>query len=1336
MRRAAKVLAWSAGALLALIVAIGALAAVALRSDWGHRFIETTLARASGNEIVVSGLSGKLPDDMHVARLELRDADGAWMTAEDVTLQWSAARLLSKQLAVTRLRAARVELLRPPPVSGGSRGLPVRIDIDHLELERVAIAAPIAGPTAAALTAQGEIHAASLDQLDTTLTVARLDAPGNYRLRARSDAASIDAELDVDEPAQGLLSGLAKLPDLGAVSARLSIAGPRSGEAARFTLAAGELRAQGQGTIDLVGDTADFDVTAQAPAMAPRPDLAWKAIALEGRVHGPFTRPDAEGQLRIDELQAGEARVRTIRADVQGNRGAVSLRATAERLRIPGPNPRLFEAAPLELRADARLDDPARPVTFAAAHPLVSVQGRADTAGEIRGSATIVAPSLAPLAAVAGIDLKGRATVSVDWTQHGEATEVRLAGTIPITGGAQPLPALLGEATRVDVAATLRADEIALERARIDGKTLRVSAQGSSRRDRIDVAWRAGVADLAALAVGVSGRLDARGRLQGSRDKLAVSADADGELAAHGFPRGPLRAAVRLADVPTSPSGTITASATLDGAPLELAVALQRRRDGAISGAIQHADWKSAHAEGTIELSPGDRLPQGRVALRIGRLDDLAPWIGQPVQGNLAAEIDFLRTAGHERSRIDIEAHGLDMSGTRVERLAVSGIVDQPTSAPVFDVKATVDGLASHGVTGSARIDVAGPQQALKVALSSDLRQASAGDVPLQATATIDVPARTVSLAALQAQYKDRPVTLLAPAHFSLAQGFAVDRLRVGMQRAVLEVSGRVSPTLDLTASIKNATPALAGAFIEDVDAQGTLQADARLTGTLDAPHGTVKVTGSGLRMRRGSARALPAADVSADAELDGQSARVQLKLTAGTRARLDAAGRVPLAASGALDVRARGTVDATLANPILEVDGRRVKGTIALDASIGGSFAEPRLQGSLRVSDGELQDYALGAQLTKVDTLLEASGDTVRIASFTAHAGAGTVSASGSVGVFASGRPVDVKITARNAKPFATDLLTAELDADLALRGAVQSRVDIAGTVSIHRAEITIPKALPSTVAVLDVRRPGQAPPPPAPPGPTLGLDIKVDAPRGVFVRGRGLDAETGGALQVTGTTAAPRVAGGFDLRRGSFDLGGATLKFTSGRVSFAGTGLSQKIDPTLDFTAESTYNDITARLTITGYADAPRIALTSTPELPQDEILARLLFGVSVKQLTPLQLAQIANAVATLTGVGGGGFNPLSAVQKSLGLDRLSAGSTPTGGTTVEAGRYVADRVYVGAKQSTQGGTQAQVQIDLTKNLKLQATLGTGGTVPIQGATPDNDPGSSVGLSYQFEY
>ena len=94
----------------------------------------------------------------------------------------------------------------------------------------------------------------------------------------------------------------------------------------------------------------------------------------------------------------------------------------------------------------------------------------------------------------------------------------------------------------------------------------------------------------------------------------------------------------------------------------------------------------------------------------------------------------------------------------------------------------------------------------------------------------------------------------------------------------------------------------------------------------------------------------------------------------------------------------------------------------------------------------------------------------------------------------------------------------------------------------------------------------------------------------------------------------------------------------------------------------------------------------------------------GVSVKQLSALQIAQIGAAVATLSGVGGAGANPLMAVQKSLGLDRLAVGGTSTGGASVEAGRYVSERVYVGAKQTTSGATQAQGQSQSTTTQQTQ--------------------------------
>ncbi len=81
-------------------------------------------------------------------------------------------------------------------------------------------------------------------------------------------------------------------------------------------------------------------------------------------------------------------------------------------------------------------------------------------------------------------------------------------------------------------------------------------------------------------------------------------------------------------------------------------------------------------------------------------------------------------------------------------------------------------------------------------------------------------------------------------------------------------------------------------------------------------------------------------------------------------------------------------------------------------------------------------------------------------------------------------------------------------------------------------------------------------------------------------------------------------------------------------------------------------------------------------------------------------------------------------------------SANSQTNNGYSVEAGRYVSSRVFVAVKESTTGQTHVAVDVDLTKHLKLQTRLGSGGTSSQQGTTPENDQGSSIGLAYQFEY
>jgi translocation and assembly module TamB len=555
-------------------------------------------------------------------------------------------------------------------------------------------------------------------------------------------------------------------------------------------------------------------------------------------------------------------------------------------------------------------------------------------------------------------------------------------------------------------------------------------------------------------------------------------------------------------------------------------------------------------------------------------------------------------------------------------------------------------------------------------------------------------------------------------------------------------VQGQISPAMALRASLRQVEPALVNAFIPNLLAAGVIEAHADLHGSLTAPVGEISMSAVGVQSADDAALGLPPANIHVTAGLRGHTADIDARLDAGSASQITALGQAPLAADGEVNMKINGKTDMGLMNAFLEARGQHASGQLDIDATITGNVASPQITGTLDLKDGKINDYGRGVSLTDIAAQIVGDQGTLLIKSFTASAAPGTVSMSGSVGVLQKGIPVDLQITARNAQPLVSKLITANLNADLTIKGTARERLDVAGTMHLNKTLIGIPNGLPLNVAVLDVRRRDKKAPVVREKPLVIGLNVAVHAPDQILVQGRGLDARMRGDLQIGGTTDSPLVSGGFDLERGTFSLATGRLNFTEGRVSFNGAGLQNKIDPTLDFTAQTSIGDTTATMTITGLADAPVFDFSSNPSKPQDEIMALLLFGAPTQQLTPLQLAQVGAALASMSGVGGSNsLNPLVKIQKSLGLDRLSIGAGTTNaqtgqdsGASIEAGRYVSKRVYIEAKQSTAGTSQVEADVDLTKHLRLQTRLGNG--TAVQGTTPDNDPGTSVGLIYRFEY
>ena len=249
MRRTLRWIGWSIAALIvaAAVLVLGVL--LFANTPPGQTLIARLAPRLTGGLVTMTGLSGRFPDRLRAAQLSLHDKDGIWATVDDLDLDWYPLRLVTGDIAIHRIAATKIDVLRSPVSSGGSSSR-LAIVIDALHVGRMDIAAPVTGrATSLALDGYGAITATKQGHI--VLVAKGIGAPGDYHLDARVGATDLDLRLSGQEPSHGLISKLAGLPDLGPLSIDGTFAGPRSAVATKLGLAAGQLRASAHGTVDL-----------------------------------------------------------------------------------------------------------------------------------------------------------------------------------------------------------------------------------------------------------------------------------------------------------------------------------------------------------------------------------------------------------------------------------------------------------------------------------------------------------------------------------------------------------------------------------------------------------------------------------------------------------------------------------------------------------------------------------------------------------------------------------------------------------------------------------------------------------------------------------------------------------------------------------------------------------------------------------------------------------------------------------------------------------------------------------------------------------------------------
>jgi translocation and assembly module TamB len=348
---------------------------------------------------------------------------------------------------------------------------------------------------------------------------------------------------------------------------------------------------------------------------------------------------------------------------------------------------------------------------------------------------------------------------------------------------------------------------------------------------------------------------------------------------------------------------------------------------------------------------------------------------------------------------------------------------------------------------------------------------------------------------------------------------------------------------------------------------------------------------------------------------------------------------------------------------------------------------------------------------------------------------GGGRVTVAGPVGLSAP-YAADLRIVLDNARVRDPSLYDTTVSGTVTLAGPLTGGANIAGRIALGQTEIRIPTSITGgTAPIPDITHIAEPGPvrqtrvraglidanggPPA--GRTAGAARSTGSTCASMPRARSSSADAGStpSSAVRSASAEPRPTSSLPASSrssaGRLDILGRRLLLDEGSITLQGS-----LDPFLFLSASSEADGITARVVLSGNLSDPEFRFESTPELPEDEVVARLLFGRGIENISAFQAAQLASSVATLSGRGGEGL--LGNLRNQFGLDDLDVATNANDQTQLTLGTYISDNIYTDVV-ITDGRTELDINLELTPS------------ITVTGSTAD-DGDSSIGIRFERDF
>jgi translocation and assembly module TamB len=386
------------------------------------------------------------------------------------------------------------------------------------------------------------------------------------------------------------------------------------------------------------------------------------------------------------------------------------------------------------------------------------------------------------------------------------------------------------------------------------------------------------------------------------------------------------------------------------------------------------------------------------------------------------------------------------------------------------------------------------------------------------------------------------------------------------------------------------------------------------------------------------------------------------------------------------------------------------MSGPIALGADIGGRLEAPAIRGSLKTDSGRLKSQVTGMVIDHVTTQAHFSGPQLIFSQIAGQTtGGGNVSGSGSV-TFSGGKTLlKLSFNANQALLLNRDDVAARVTGPLQIKSDTNGGV-ISGDLILNKGRFQLGRATAgAAVPQLDVRETGLDEEDVIEPAALHPWKLAIKLSGGnLQVTGLGINSRWSTNLQIGGLADEPRFAGTADLVQGNYDFAGRVFRLDRGVIRFRD---ESPPNPLLDIHASATVQGLDATVMVAGTGLRPEITFASSPPMPQDELLSRILFGTSITNLSAPEALQLASAVAALQS-GNGSLDPINALRKAVGLDRLRIvpADVATGQkTALGAGKYITRKLYVEVVTDGAGYSATQVEYQMTRWLSVLSTVST---------------------------